>query len=276
MAVSRRSGRSRFTLVLLVLTSVTVLTLDFRGAPVIDDVRGAASTVFGPVRDAANTVTRPFRNAWNGVTGYDDLERENEQLRQRIGELEGGAAAAIDAQEQLGEIAALDDLPITAAIPSVVARVSAVSISNFDDTIELSKGSGDGLAVGMPVVTGAGLVGRVVHVTGDRARVQRITEAGFDMGVRMVTTGTVGIAHGRGIGRLLVVDVLDPKLDIPPGEPVTTTQFERSIFPADVPVGVVRAVSLDEDGRQQHLEVEPLADLSGLQYVRVLLWTPQP
>ena len=50
MALSRRStrlGRSRFTLLLLVLTSITVLTLDFRGSGVVDDLRGGAATVFG-------------------------------------------------------------------------------------------------------------------------------------------------------------------------------------------------------------------------------------
>ena len=51
MALSRRTGRSRFTLILLILTSITVLTLDFRGSGFVDDVRGAAMTVFSPIRD---------------------------------------------------------------------------------------------------------------------------------------------------------------------------------------------------------------------------------
>ena len=98
MALSRRSGgprrRSRFTLVLLVLTSITVLTLDFRGSGAVDGARGGASTVFGPVRDVGAAIGRPFANAWNGVFGYGDLATENEALRERLEQL--GAEVTFD------------------------------------------------------------------------------------------------------------------------------------------------------------------------------------
>ena len=49
-----------------------------------------AATVFAPVRDAARAGRpSPFTDAWNGVFGYDDLEHENEELREQIAELEG-------------------------------------------------------------------------------------------------------------------------------------------------------------------------------------------
>ena len=43
MALSRRSGRSRFTLILLVLSSVTILTLDFRGSSAVQGLRDGAA-----------------------------------------------------------------------------------------------------------------------------------------------------------------------------------------------------------------------------------------
>ena len=276
MALSRRSGRSRFTLALLVLSSITVLTLDFRGAGFVDDVRSGAGTVFDPVRSAASAVFRPFTNVWNGVFDYGEVKDENEQLRERIAELEGEAVAQADAQKQLDEIAATEGLPITAQIPTVLARVVGGPTSNFEHTVELSKGSDAGLKQGMPVVTGAGLVGRIVQVSKDRSKVQLISDPGFDMGVRLVSSGTVGIAHGRGDGRPLAAEILDPKLVVPENEPVTTSEFARSIFPPDIPVGLITSATLSSDQRGLNLVVEPLADLSGLAYVRVLMWVPSP
>lgn len=278
MALSRRSsrtGRSRFTLLLLVLTSVTVLTLDFRGAGVVDDLRGGATTVFGPVRDAAAWVAGPFADAWNGIFSYGDLEAENERLRQRVDELEGRRAQADDVLRRMEEIAELEDVARWTDLPTVLARVSGGSLSNFQHTVEIDKGSDQGLAEGMPVVTGAGLVGRLVQVTPTRSVVQLISDPNWRFGVRFARSGEIGVAHGTGFGRPLVVDQgVELAVDVNRREAVTTSGFGDSIFPPDVPVGRVSELAVAADQLSQVLTVEPLADLGELTYVRVLVWTP--
>lgn len=278
MALSRRStrlGRSRFTLLLLVLTSITVLTLDFRGSGVVDDLRGAASTVFSPVADGAGSVAEPFTDAWNGAFGYDDLERENEELRDRIAEMEGDVARAEDTNRQLDEIASLEGTVNFTQLESVLARVVGQPLTNFDRTIQLDQGSDDGVAIGMPVVTGAGLVGRVTSVTGGRSVVQLISDPEFDIGVRLATTAEVGIAHGTGEGEPIVVDngiEVSLRDQIPDAE-VVVTSGGRSAFPPDIPIGNVTSVTAAADQLSLVLAVEPLADLDNLAYVRVLRWT---
>ena len=81
MTGPRRSGRSRLTILLLVLTSVTVLTLDFRGVGFLGDARRAVGSALSPLQGAADVVASPFRNTWNGITTYDELAAENEELR---------------------------------------------------------------------------------------------------------------------------------------------------------------------------------------------------
>jgi rod shape-determining protein MreC len=280
MALSRRStrlGRSRFTLLLLVLTSITVLTLDFRGSGVVDDLRGAASTVFSPVADGAGSVTAPFTDAWNGAFGYDDLERENEQLRDQIAEMEGDVAEAADANRQLAELAELDGVTLYTALPSVTSRVVGGSLTNFEHAIQIDRGSDHGVAVGMPVVTGAGLVGRVTAVTGGRSTVQLLTDPAFRVGVRLAASGEVGIGHGTGDGEPIVVDAgvaVSVREQIPDDEVVLSSGVDRSAFPPDIPIGTVTEVDAAADQLSLVLTVEPLVDLGDLAYVRVLLWEP--
>lgn len=278
MAVSRRpnrTGRSRFTLVLLVLTSITVLTLDFRGSGVVDGLRGGASTVFGPLRDAAAWVGRPFANAWNGITGYGDLEAENEALRERVAELEGSMARAEDAEQQLAEIAALERLRRTVDLPTLVARVTGGPITNFEQTIELDRGSSDGVAVGMPVATGAGLVGKVIQVTPNRSVVQLIVDPSFEVGIRLVGSGEVGIGRGIGSPTELVADAgIELGVEIDEGEVVTTSGVSRSLFPPDIPIGRVTSVEVAADQLSQVLRIELLADLEDLSWVQIILWQP--
>jgi rod shape-determining protein MreC len=278
MALSRRSsrsGRSRFTLLLLVLTSVTVLTLDYRGSGVVDGLRKGAATVFGPVRDAGAWVGRPFADAWNGVFGYNELQDENEALRARIEELEGQRAQSEDALRQLEELDELNDLQRWTSIPSVVSRVTGGSLSNFQHTVEIDKGTDDGLAEGMPVVTGSGLVGRLVQVSSNRSVVQLVTDPDWSFGVRLARSGDVGVAHGTGEGRPLVIDQgVERQIDVNVRETVTTSGFGDSIFPPDIPVGRVGELGVAPDQLSQVITVDLLADLDDLSYVSVLMWTP--
>src|SRR3954447_2831608 len=99
--MSRRTGRSRLTLILLVLTSVTILTLDFRGSSAIGGLRSGASRVFSPVRSSADRVTGPVADAWNGLFDYNDVKSENDRLREERDAALGDAAVNADAKQQL-------------------------------------------------------------------------------------------------------------------------------------------------------------------------------
>ena len=82
MAVYRRPARSRFTLLLLVLTSITLLTLDYRGtgSGVVEAVKDGARDVFAPVQDVSDKVFSPVGNFVGGVLHYGDLKSENQRL----------------------------------------------------------------------------------------------------------------------------------------------------------------------------------------------------
>jgi rod shape-determining protein MreC len=277
VALSRRTGRSRLTLALLVLTSLAVLTLDFRDSDIIQGARRIAGNAFSPLRGVAETATEPFSNAWHGITGYGDLESENEALRAELDELRGERVRDADAAEQLDAL--LDQLEIewVGDIPTGAARVVAGPASNFSHTIDIDKGSDAGFKVGMPVVNGAGLVGKLIQVTSHRSTVQLITDPDFAVGVRLVTDGSLGTARGEGPGEDLIVDTqLDDEASVEEGTALTTSGADRSSFPGFIPVGEVRATREGAGGLTLDLVVEPLADVDTLAFVTVMLWEPPP
>lgn len=273
----RATGRSRLTLALLLVTSAVVLTLDFRDVGVLDAARDGLGTVVRPLRDTADTVAAPFQNAWHGVTDYGDVRAENEALRARIEALEGAAVRNADVAERFDELSALVDVPWVGDVPVVTARLVARPASSFSHVVEIDKGSAEGLAPGMPVATGAGLVGRVVEVTSGRASVQLLTDPELRVGVRMVQSQELGTARGQGHGQPLAVDtgIAPGEGAVPDGAALTTSGIDRrSAFPGSVPVGRVSDHREAEGGLSLELLVEPAADLSDLSYVNVLLWEP--
>lgn len=275
MAVIRRTGRPRLTLLFLVLSSATVITLDFRGdgTELIDAVRDGAGDALAPVRAAAGDVLDPVGDALSGLTGYGDLEAENEVLRGRLAELEGAALAGEEAARERDTLANLLELQGLGDIPSVGARVISVPISNFEQTIELDKGSSDGITEDMPVVTGTGLVGQVVSVSSDRSTVRLITDPAASVGVRLERSGDVGSAEGDGPGRSLAMAFVETATAVGRQELARTSGLEGAVFPGGIPVGRVVQSRAGAGELEQRVELEPIADLEHLSVVRILRWT---
>jgi rod shape-determining protein MreC len=277
VALSRRTGRSRFTLVLLILTSVTVLTLDFRGSGAVEGLRDGASSVFSPVRGGAERVFGPMGDAWNGVWHYNDVRKENDQLRAEIDSLRGQQAQQQDAQKQLQTISDLDKISQWTTLAGVDARIVAGPLTNFEHTLELNKGSSDGIAVGMPVVTGAGLVGRITDVEKTRSVVKLLSDPDVVVGIRLFASQETGLMHGTGEGQPLVIDEgIGPKVMVPPNDLVTTSGEDRATYPPNIPIGNATAATLSSDQLHQIVTVAPLADLGNITLVKVLLWQPAP
>lgn len=284
MTGPRRSGRSRLTILLLVLTSITVLTLDFRGVGFLGDARRTVGSALSPLQGAADFVASPFQNTWNGITGYDDLEAENEALRNQVEQLEGEAARNADVAAQYDELVSQVDIPWVGALSTATARVVQQPATSFSHVIGIDKGTDAGIRVGMPVVVGdsdglGGLVGQVVDVGEGRASVQLLTDPEFRVGVRLVTSQRFGTAAGQGAGRHLRIDTGiepgEPDADLPRLEIVTTSGIdERSSFPASIPVGKVTRTRPANGGLTLEVFAEPLADLDQLSFVSVVLTTP--
>jgi rod shape-determining protein MreC len=276
VAVSRRSSRSRYTLVLLVLTSVTLLTLDFRGFGPLESARSSVLSFFAPVGDFASGVFSPVGDTWNGAFESGDLRAENDDLRRQLDELQGKVTAGEAATAELDALKAQLDLPYAESIEKVRAEVVSGALSNFDESIQINKGSSSGIEVGMPVVSGSGLIGSVEKVSDDRATVKLITDPSFQVGVSVAGVPGQGIAQGQSDETRLAASQFALTTDLQPDQIlVTSGGAGRSRFPSGIPVGTVTSVATDDTTQQKTADVRLLANMNDLTYVTVLLHRPE-
>ncbi len=294
MAPPREPGRSRTTIVVLVLISISVIALDAGGFGPVNSVKSGLGTVFSPVRAVGDAVFGPVGDAFNGVFNREDLAAENERLREEVDRLRGQQAQAQEAAAALDEMRQALRLPTYEGITSTHAEVVSGGSSNFDRTIQINKGANAGIRRGMPVITAAGLVGRVVEVSLNSAHVQLVTDPDFRVGVKHVISSDIGVAEGRGPDLPLRVAVgLDATTEIHTGDYFTTSGVEHSLFPPGIPVGrateAVAAAQPAADGEatttttstttpsrsiEQTIDLVPAADVDHLRFVSVMLWTP--
>lgn len=274
MALPRRGGRARYRLALLVLTAITLLTLDFRSFGPLDSAQSAVRDLLAPVRSAVVSVVSPIGDAVRGVFDFGKLEDENERLRAELEELRGTQLAGDAAIEELARLKEALDLPDLGDVPTQVARVTGGPIGNFDENVvEISKGTSSGIRVGMAVMTNAGLVGRVVEADGNRSTVQLVSAPDFAVGVRI--GGEVALARGTGSSReMRAAEGLSVENPVKERDPVVTNGGDASTVPAEVPIG--RVTRVESTGGAPVVTIELAADIENLDYVTVLLYSPEP
>lgn len=263
------------------MASITIITLAFRGGSTgwLGGVRSAATDVFSPVQSAAGTVFGPVGRFFEGAVEYGAVKSQNAKLRSQVAGLRAQSAATKVLQDQLAALSALGDVPFAGNLRSVEAVVIADSASNFQDTVQLSKGSAAGIGVGMPVVSGAGLVGRVVQVAANRSTVLLVSDPTSNVGVTYAAPGgklDQALVTGQGAGKPLSVSLVPPGTKLVKGEEMLTSEVRGGYYPLGIPVGTVSSATLAPGAQAETVTLKPNASLGQLEFVKVLMFTPPP
>jgi rod shape-determining protein MreC len=279
LATSRRYTSQRLTLVILIVASVTAITLDYRGptSHALGSLRNAARDALSPVQRVLSDVFRPIGDFFSGAVNYSSVANENARLRQEVGDLRRQALENQTAEQQLQQLLGLQHLPFIQNSTDVIADViSGPAANDLQLTLEIDRGTANGVGVGMPVVSGAGLIGTVVTAGSSTSVVRLITDPSSKVGVRFAD-GTVGVADGQGPGNPLAIEELPSTAPVPRrGQVLYTSGLQPSAFPAGIPVGTVESVRFAGGALSPQVSMRPVALLSGLEYVAVVQWLPAP
>lgn len=279
MVVYRQGRRRRISLILIVITSLALISLDQSGAGVVASARTAAQDVVAPLQNLADDIIDPVTNFFDSLGRANELQSENATLRRKLAAAQAAAVEGEAATRQLNEITGLVDLPQIADYNGIVASVVDGPTGNYSRTLQLDKGSDAGIAIDMPVVVASGLVGRVVFVSKTRSTVLRVDDPQFGVAVQLLQpdrVGPTGFARGQKSSTLLSLSTLDSSETLSKGELAVTRGSANSLFPKGLSVGtVVRTVDA-ATATQQEAQLKPVVDLDRLDLVKVLRYQPQP
>jgi rod shape-determining protein MreC len=273
--------RRRVTLALLVASALLLLTVYFgesTGGGLHSVQRGVLEVV-SPIQEGASRALKPARDlvGWFGDTvdakgQVSDLKNQNADLRRR-------AIAGTDAvrqNRQLEGLLAIDRTSTLAGTKPVSARVIGQSPTLWYSTIFIDQGSGRGVRVGQPVITGDGLIGQVTTVTGNSAVVTLITDSDLAVAGRISENGVPGVVQtAEGGPNDLRLKYTNRRDTVAKGQSVvtagTTSSSDRleSPYPPGIPIGeITRVDDAGTDAQEGHLK--PYADLQRLEFVQVL------
>ena len=272
--------RRRATLGVFVLLSLFLLTAYFGESPVgmLHGIQRGAQEVLQPIESGASKVFKPFRDLFHWVGDAFDANSENKQLKKDLARSRTDLAQAQTAMRDNEQLRSLVGLPSKPGFPQahkVTGRVIARSPTDWSSTIQIDKGRDDGVRPDQPVITGDGLVGKIVSASGGTATVQLITDGEAAVSAEVVPDGANGVVLTPvGNPNDLQLDFVRKGRKIAKGQTVVTSGFRKdrleSLYPRGIPIGRVRSVNPDEIETYQRVHVTPFADFRRIDYVQVL------
>jgi rod shape-determining protein MreC len=274
MRIFDRPRRARLLLALLLSAALVLVTIDFRteGDGPLDAIGRGIMAVIGPIQDAVSGALRPVGNFLAGFTQVPSLKAEVERLQRENAELQERERQVSDILRENEELRRSIGLSKRLELKTKTVRVTGVGPSNFENTVFIDAGGRDGVRKDMPVISGAGLVGRVVEISPHTSRVLLLIDPSSAVAARIASNAENGVITGKG-GAQLQFDLFDPEAAVTIGDQVVTSGYTNGVYPPGIPVGTVARLSDRGGALQRRVWLQPYVDFTALDYVLIVTGT---
>lgn len=241
---------------LAVLIVISLILIFHNDNPQIRFLRAAAITSFGTVQSGISAIPNVF-----------DIERENKILRENNIKLANEIASLKESKLENIRLTRLLNFKEKNSLGVVSGKIINKSLLQTRNTITLNVGESDSVTVNMPVITDAGLVGRIVAVSRNYSVAQILYNKDMRITVKVQRNRIDGILSYDGVENLMVNNI-QKSADVNVGDVIITSEYSN-IYPPGIPIGVVSETG-NLDNLFKKVIVTPSVNFSVLEEVFVL------
>jgi len=206
-------------------------------------------------------------NLWHGYIYLRGVRQENRDLKDQLEQLRLHQARLEEDAQQARRLQSLLGFKEQFVAQTMAAQVIGLSGSQQSRAFYIDKGSDDGIAKDMAVMTAEGVVGKVLRVYPSTSQVLMINDQSSGVGALLEASRLQGVLRGTPSGQVVLDKIMNDE-PVQAGEKVLTSGGDQ-IFPKGLLVGTVSKVA---QGKEFFLDVtiKPAADLSRLEEVLVI------
>jgi len=241
-----------------------------RGVPMLEEVTFGA---FAEVQRASAQVIGNVQEGWQNYFALQQIRRENDDLKQRVAQLEIKVQQERAQAEQTRTLQGLLKLQQDTAPPTLAANVIGASADAYFRTISIDKGTAEGLRTDMAVIAPAGVVGRIILPTRRAAKVQLLIDRNAAAAALIERSRAQGVVIGTG-GGTMTMAYLPGSADVKVGDRVVTSGIDR-IYPKGFVIGQIESLQRGA-GEFNGIVIRPAVDFSSLEAVLVVTAPPAP
>lgn len=245
---SRRAQYSRFIGYVVAATGAVVglilLALARLDPVAFQAVRGAAAEVTAPISSSLAWAGRGIASVPEGIGSYFGVRSENAWLKRELNEQRALILRARTLSYDNRRLRALLRVRDGTVAPVAVARLVSSTASSTRRFATLNAGSRQNVANGQPVRGPDGLIGRIVSVSFNTARVMLLADPESIVPVRRTRDGLAAIAVGRGDGLVEIKSAAGAAVAFARGD-VFVTSGSGGLFPPNIPVARITTAAND-------------------------------
>ncbi|RIK44817.1 MAG: rod shape-determining protein MreC [Chloroflexi bacterium] len=258
-------------LVIFVLGALLLMALQLTGQ--LRAVQNVVTQVTSPAQVGATSATGAVADVIAFLFELGTLRQRNAELANINASLQAEIFRLSEVERQNNELRkyfqfAQERPGLELRGAQIVGRVIGQESTNFLEFLLLDLGQVHGIAIGMPVVTDQGLVGRISQVNSNTSKVLLITDVTSAVNALLQSSRVSGIVRGTSGGDL-IMDFIQQGPVISVGEVVLTSGLGGR-FPSGIPIGQVIEVRQRDVDIVQRAVVRPQVDFSRLELVAVV------
>ena len=244
---------------------VILLIVSTNNADSFSGLRSAASDAGAPAAKVATGTRTSSQSLWATLSGYFTSGARTARLEREVAEARVKLAEQAALKEENQRLKALLDLSQSESKPVVITRLIGSTSSSTRRFATIGAGSSQGVKPGMAVRSPLGLVGRVLEVGSNSARVLLITDPQSSIPVRRANDGVQAYATGRGDGTVQIRLSTTGINPLKRGDAIVTSG-SGGIYRPNEAVAVVIALTADgaigrplsDPGQTEFVTVEPI------------------
>ncbi len=272
--MSKRAGGK----VVLLVIAIVIALLMLKGT-VLREV--SSPSIEGALRDVCSPIQKIFiaigswgKGALTFPLSLLAASRHNRELTEEVSNLQGEIRKLEEFRLENERLKKMLDYQtsVTSYTYSLVTVAAVISRDpgNWFDTINLGKGSRQGIKTNMTVVVPEGLVGRIIKVSENTAQALLITDSRSAVSGLIQQTRSPGLVEGDGggSGGLRMVDIPYDVVIRP--DQVVVTAGAGSFFPKGLPIGQIKSSARDPSGLFYTAVIRPFVDFNRLEEVYII------
>jgi rod shape-determining protein MreC len=263
---------SRTGIVALVIFAAALLAMLSLGPQATRKIQSTFFQAISPFLTTGSGLERQITSVRSGLKSLEQLERENAQLRVENRSLKATNEALRDVEHEVNRLRHALAYRERSLFRLVPAEIVSRDSSTWWRTVTINRGSEDGLAPEMPVLTDEGLVGRTTTVSPNISVVLLVSDENCRVAATVEGTREQGIVSGErvmgSVAPLLDLNYLSKQAQLKPGLKVYTSGV-GGVFPSGLFIGTVK--SFEVRALDGEAKLTPAVDLAKLEDVFVVI-----
>lgn len=270
---------SKYMLLLLTVLCVALMAITFFTDYTAAPLNKVVGYVVVPFQDGVSSIGTWISNRVDELGELKVVLQENQQLKQQIDEL---TIQNTQLQQEKYELDNLRDLYALdqqySDYEKIGARVIARNSGNWFHAFTIDKGLDDGLTLDMNVIASGGLVGRIVDIGDNWAKVNAIINDDSNVSGMVLASSDTLIVTGSlqlmAEGVIGFEQLIDSKNQVEVGDKIVTSNISDKYLPG-ILIGYISELEQESNNITKSGKLTPAVDFEHLEEVLVILKTKQ-